>query len=78
MTSSAAPGPGPLPATGPASPRVADRYPNLGTRGVSVSSRPQADVAITTSRVEGWVVATGLLLAGALAMGIYVLLLHHT
>jgi len=57
--------------------RVADRYPNLGTRGVTVSSSPGADVSILSSSLEGWLVAVGLLCAGALAMGVYVLVLHH-
>ncbi|HUY96298.1 MAG TPA: hypothetical protein VMW47_01505 [Verrucomicrobiae bacterium] len=65
------------PAAAVADARVADRYPNLGTRGVTVSSSPGADVSILTSRLEGWLVAIGLLAAGALAMGLYLVVLHH-
>lgn len=53
------------------------RYSQLGTPGVSVSSDPRADVPYRTSRLEGWVVATVLLLASCLAMGIYLVVLHH-
>jgi len=53
------------------------RYPNLGTKGVSISSSERADVVIRTSRTEGWIVATALLLAGCISMGIYLVVLHH-
>jgi len=53
------------------------RYPNLGTRGVSVSSSESADVSILTSRTEGWMVAIALLVAGCISMGIYLVVLHH-
>ena len=53
------------------------RYPNLGTRGVSVSSSESADVSIVTSRTEGWMVAIALLVAGCISMGIYLVVLHH-
>jgi hypothetical protein len=55
----------------------ARRYPNLGTRGVSVSSSESADVSILTSRTEGWMVAIALLVAGCISMGIYLVVLHH-
>ncbi|HVA21988.1 MAG TPA: hypothetical protein VNN74_07835 [Candidatus Micrarchaeia archaeon] len=42
-----------------------------------MSSSPGADVSILSSSLEGWLVAVGLLCAGALAMGVYVLVLHH-
>jgi hypothetical protein len=58
-------------------PTEAQRYPHLGTKGVSVSSSASADVSIRPSRTEGWVVATGLLVAGCISMGIYLVLLHH-
>ncbi|HEY6538549.1 MAG TPA: hypothetical protein VI138_05850 [Candidatus Dormibacteraeota bacterium] len=54
-----------------------ERYPHLGTKGVSVSSSASADVAIQPSRTEGWMVATALLLAGCISMGIYLVVLHH-
>ena len=60
---------------GPAALRA--RYGNLGTQGVAVSSDERADVTYRTSRTEGWVVATALLLASCLAMGIYLVVLHH-
>jgi hypothetical protein len=66
----------PLSTAGPA-PSEAQRYPNLGTQGVSISSSDAADVTIHTSRTEGWLVATGLLLAGCISMGIYLVVLHH-
>jgi hypothetical protein len=53
------------------------RYPNLGTQGLSMSSSDSADVSVRTSRTEGWWVAIGLLLAGCISMGIYLVLLHH-
>ena len=53
------------------------RYPNLGTEGVAVSSDARADVSFQTSRMEGWLVAGALLLASCLAMGIYLVVLHH-
>jgi hypothetical protein len=34
-------------------------------------------VVIRTSRTEGWIVATALLLAGCISMGIYLVVLHH-
>ena len=55
----------------------AQRYPNLGTQGVSVSSSESADVSIVTSRTEGWLVATALLVAGCISMGIYLIVLHR-
>lgn len=58
-------------------PVQADRYPNLGTRGLSMSSDPSADSSINPSRTEGWLVALGLLLAGCVSMGIYLVVLHH-
>ena len=64
----------PLPA---APPSDVNRYAKLGTSGVSISSSSQADVTVRSSRVEGWVVAGILLLASALAMGIYLVVLHH-
>ncbi len=78
MPDSADAAPGEAPAgPAPSGARIADRYPNLGTRGVTVSSSPGADVSVLTSRLEGWLVAVGLLAMGALAMGIYVVVLHH-
>ncbi|MGA2873453.1 MAG: hypothetical protein ABSF27_07750 [Candidatus Dormibacteria bacterium] len=62
---------------GDRSPAESERYPNLGTKGVSVSSAASADVSIRTSRWEGWLVAVGLLLAGCISMGIYLVVLHH-
>jgi hypothetical protein len=59
------------------SPTEAQRYPNLGTKGVSVSSSESADIPILTSRTEGWVVAVALLVAGCISMGIYLVVLHH-
>lgn len=56
---------------------MAERYPHLGTKGISVSSSSSADVSIRPSRIEGWVVATALLLAGCISMGIYLVVLHH-
>ncbi len=53
------------------------RYSQLGTKGVTVSSDPRADVSYTVSRMEGWIVASALLLASCLAMGIYLVVLHH-
>ncbi|MDA8394358.1 MAG: hypothetical protein M0T72_03800 [Candidatus Dormibacteraeota bacterium] len=61
--------------SGPAALRA--RYPNLGTEGVAVSSDSRADVTFSTSRMEGWLVAGALLLASCLAMGIYLVVLHH-
>jgi hypothetical protein len=63
--------------TGGPEPSEAQRYPNLGTQGVSISSSESADVTIRPSRIEGWLVATGLLLAGCVSMGIYLVVLHH-
>ncbi len=54
-----------------------DRYPNLGTRGVSISSAKGADVRVDPSRREGWLVALALLAAGCISMGIYLVVLHH-
>jgi hypothetical protein len=62
----------------PGDPRyLARRYSKLGTTGVTVSSDPRADVPALTSRLEGWAVAFTLLLASCLAMGIYLVVLHH-
>jgi len=58
-------------------PTEAERYPHLGTKGVSVSSSNAADIQIHPSRVEGWVVTAGLLVAGCISMGIYLVVLHH-
>ncbi|HUY56631.1 MAG TPA: hypothetical protein VMV12_02230 [Candidatus Micrarchaeaceae archaeon] len=58
-------------------PTEAQRYPNLGTQGVSVSSSAAADIPVRASRTEGWVVATALLVAGCISMGIYLVVLHH-
>ncbi|HUY57867.1 MAG TPA: hypothetical protein VMV12_08570 [Candidatus Micrarchaeaceae archaeon] len=58
-------------------PTEAERYPHLGTRGVSVSSSASADVTIHPSRSEGWIVATALLVAGCISMGIYLIVLHR-
>jgi hypothetical protein len=44
---------------------------------VAVSSDARADVSFQTSRMEGWLVAGALLLASCLAMGIYLVVLHH-
>lgn len=55
----------------------AERYPSLGTKGVSVSSSATADVPVLASRIEGWVVAIGLLVAGCVSMGIYLIVLHR-
>jgi len=63
--------------TSSAAPTEAQRYPHLGTEGVSVSSSALADVSISPSRTEGWIVATALLVAGCISMGIYLVLLHH-
>ncbi|MGH7665947.1 MAG: hypothetical protein ACREN1_01315 [Candidatus Dormibacteria bacterium] len=73
MTTS--PDPGAVPTAG--GPTESDRYPNLGTKGISVSSSSAADVPIGASRTEGWLVATALLLAGCISMGIYLVVLHH-
>jgi hypothetical protein len=59
------------------SPAESERYPNLGTKGVSISSSESADISIRTSRREGWLVALGLVLAGCISMGIYLVVLHH-
>ncbi len=70
----------PTPAEAPVPPRpaaLADQYPNLGTRGLTVSSSPDAEVSVQTSRLEGWLVAGGLLLASAVAMAIYLVILHR-
>ena len=68
----------PAPALEPDDPRfLAQRYCNLGTTGVTVSSDSRADVAIGGSPLEGWIIATVLLLASCLAMGIYLVVLHH-
>jgi len=67
-------------ATAPVPPRppaLADQYPNLGTRGITVSSSLDAEVSVQTSRLEGWLVAGGLLLASAVAMAIYLVVLHR-
>ncbi|MHB1527367.1 MAG: hypothetical protein ACYCZN_14030 [Candidatus Dormibacteria bacterium] len=56
---------------------LAQRYGSLGTTGVTVSSDSRADVAISGSPLEGWIIATVLLLASCLAMGIYLLVLHR-
>jgi hypothetical protein len=61
--------------SGPAALRA--RYSQLGTEGVAVSSDDRADVTYRTSRTEGWLVAGALLLASCLAMGIYLVVLHH-
>ncbi|MGH7643231.1 MAG: hypothetical protein ACRENX_09520 [Candidatus Dormibacteria bacterium] len=58
-------------------PTGAQRYPHLGTQGVSVSSSASADISIRPSRTEGWVVTVGLLVAGCISMGIYLVVLHH-
>ncbi|MGA9775897.1 MAG: hypothetical protein WBU92_08250 [Candidatus Dormiibacterota bacterium] len=42
-----------------------------------MSSDPRADVSYKASRTEGWIVASALLLASCLAMGIYLVVLHH-
>lgn len=42
-----------------------------------MSSSALADVSISPSRTEGWIVATALLVAGCISMGIYLVLLHH-
>lgn len=65
------------PSSGTSRPNEAERYPNLGTKGVSVSSSDSADVTIRPSRTEGWLVATALLVAGCISMGIYLVVLHH-
>lgn len=65
------------PSTGSKGANESQRYPNLGTKGVSISSSDTADVVIRTSRTEGWIVATALLLAGCISMGIYLVVLHH-
>jgi hypothetical protein len=56
---------------------VASRYSRLGATGVSVSSDPRATVVSPGSPLEGWLVAAGLILASCLAMGIYLVVLHH-
>jgi hypothetical protein len=56
---------------------VARRYSKLGATGVSVSSDPRASAVSPGSPLEGWVVATALILASCLAMGIYLVVLHH-
>ncbi|MGH7641968.1 MAG: hypothetical protein ACRENX_02960 [Candidatus Dormibacteria bacterium] len=73
------PGAGSRPVTRSAASPASDpgRYPNLGTEGLQVSSDPGAEVSVITSAREGWLVAIGLLLAGCLAMGIYLVVLHH-
>lgn len=68
---------GPRPAAGEDPETLRARYSRLGTRGVTVSSDPRAEVVFSSSRLEGWVVASGLLLASCLAMGIYLVVLHH-
>ncbi|HVC38483.1 MAG TPA: hypothetical protein VNH20_00725 [Candidatus Dormibacteraeota bacterium] len=42
-----------------------------------MSSSNAADIQIHPSRVEGWVVTAGLLVAGCISMGIYLVVLHH-
>ena len=56
---------------------VALRYSRLGTTGVTVSSDSRAEITSSGSPLEGWVVAAALLLASCLAMGIYLVVLHH-
>ncbi len=56
---------------------VARRYSRLGATGISVSSDPRAKVVSPGSPLEGWLVATALILASCLAMGIYLVVLHH-
>jgi hypothetical protein len=56
---------------------LAQRYSHLGTTGVTVSSDSRADVAVAGSPWEGWIIAAALLLASCLAMGIYLVVLHH-
>ncbi|MGH7758337.1 MAG: hypothetical protein ACREN7_03400 [Candidatus Dormibacteria bacterium] len=58
-------------------PETPDRYPNLGTRGVSVSSSSSADVSIQTSKLEGWLIASLLLALGCISMGVYLIVLRH-
>ena len=69
--------PSPAAAPAPRSAPLADQYQKLGTRGITVSSSPDADVSIRPSRLEGWLVAGGLLLASAVAMAIYLVVLHR-
>lgn len=56
---------------------LAQRYHRLRTTGVTVSSDRRADVSIRGSALEGWGIAAVLLLASCLAMGIYLVVLHH-
>jgi len=65
------------PSTSAPEPTTAQRYPHLGTKGISVSSSASADISIRPSRREGWMVTGGLLVAGCISMGIYLVVLHH-
>ncbi|MHB1501349.1 MAG: hypothetical protein ACYCYK_09335 [Candidatus Dormibacteria bacterium] len=56
---------------------VAHRYSRLGATGVTVSSDQRASVVSPGSPLEGWVIAAVLILASCLAMGIYLVVLHH-
>lgn len=56
---------------------LARRYSKLGTVGVTVSSDPRADVPALSNRLEGWIIAAALMLASCLAMGVYLVVLHH-
>ena len=56
---------------------VARRYSKLGATGLTVSSDSRASSVSPCSPWEGWLVAAGLILASCLAMGIYLVVLHH-
>jgi hypothetical protein len=56
---------------------VARRYSKLGATGLTVSSDSRASRVSPGSPLEGWLVAAGLILASCLAMGIYLVVLHH-